>query len=287
MGKHEDADHDGVADWAETAHFRSAAATALTGAVIKAALSKVGAVGKQIVSFDELATGATGALKQAPAGLSAAGCAAFLATCAVESAWFRTTTEYGSGQRYAPYIGRTFVQLTWKENYAGFGRWCKGRGLVDDIDVFVKNPASLSDLSWAWLGPVYYFETHGLWRYANADNFLAVSQAVNGGDAKIGTSFVPNSWTERQATYRAFLAANIAPPTPQEAPVPSPLEAASAVWNWPIDDPYTEQPGDNLPAFAALAWAAANAAKARDEATAAAQAVADLTTALRTAGVIK
>lgn len=276
-GRHEDLDGDGIADAAEqerleaedrlssVAPFRAHAASALTGATVRAALSAVGAVGKQIVSFDELAAGAAGALAQAPAGLTPAGCAAFLATCAVESAWFRTTTEYGSGQRYAPYIGRTFVQLTWRENYAGFGRWCKNHGLVDDIDTFVKNPASLSGLRWAWLGPVYYFEVHGLWRYANADNFLAVSQAVNGGDGRIGTSFVPNSWAERKAMHRVFLAANIAPPA-QEDDMPSIPEIGQGIWGWPIDDPYTPQGGDSMPAFAALSWATANAAHARDAA---------------------
>jgi hypothetical protein len=189
----------------------------LTGTTLRAALAAVGAVGKQVKSFDELAAGANTALAAAPAGLTPAGAAAFLATCAVESAWFRTTTEYGTGQRYAPYVGRTFVQLTWRENYLGFGRWCKNKGLVTDADTFANEPATLSGFQWAWLGAVYYFEMHGLWRYANADNMLAVSQAVNGGDRRIGTSFVPNSWTERRAMYRVFLAANIALPSAASA----------------------------------------------------------------------
>lgn len=230
-GRHGDHDGDGLAnqadpDWlpvedhhSEVRPLRAAAATTLTGQTMRDALAAVGAVGKQIKSFDELAAGAVGALRQAPTGLTSAGAAAFLATCAVESAWWRTTTEYGTGQRYAPYIGRTFVQLTWKENYAGFGRWCKAKGLVDDSEVFVRTPAALSDFKWAWLGAVYYFEVHGLWRYANADNMLAVSQAVNGGNGRIGTSFVPNGWSERRAMYRVFLAANIAVPAAASTPV--------------------------------------------------------------------
>lgn len=227
-GRHTDDDGNGVADFAEQRReveeryatvrpMRAGAPGPLTGATMRAALAAVGAVGKQIKSFDELAAGAVDALRQAPAGLTSAGASAFLATAAVESAWFRTTTEYGSGQRYAPYIGRTFVQLTWRENYLGFGRWCKNKGLVADADTFANNPRSLSDFQWAWLGAVYYFEMHGLWRYANADNFLAVSQAVNGGDGRIGTSFTPNSWTERKAMYRVFLAANITPPSAKPA----------------------------------------------------------------------
>lgn len=178
----------------------------LSGATVRAALAAVGAVGSQIRSFDELAAGAEDALRQAPAGLTPAGAAAFLATCAVESAWFRTTTEYGSGQRYAPFIGRTFVQLTWEGNYRDFGAWCHRRGLVDDPAVFVKNPASLSDFRWAWLGAVFFFEANGIWRWANAGNFMAVSQAVNGGNGRVGTAFVPNHWRERQAMYLVFRA---------------------------------------------------------------------------------
>lgn len=222
-GKHADGDGSGVADYAEahpyvTAH---ASSSGLTGTLIHSALAAMGAVGGQIVSDDQLAAGALDALRQAPAGLTAAGAAAFLATMAEESAHFRTTTEYGTGQSYAPYIGRTFEQLTWSSNYAGFGAWCKARGLVSDANVFVHSPTALSDIRWAWLGGVYYFAAHDLWRYANAGNFLAVSQAVNGGDGKIGTSFTPNGWTERQNAYRAFLAAgaSLLPTSPAAAPV--------------------------------------------------------------------
>lgn len=176
----------------------------LSGSTVQAALAAVRAVGKQLKGFDELAAGADAALRQAPPGLTRAGAAAFLATCAVESAYFRTTTEYGKGQRYAPYIGRTFVQLTWEANYRGFGRWCRDKGLLTDPDQFVKAPASLSDYRWAWLGAVYFFEANGIWRWANAGNFRAVSQAVNGGNGRVGTSFTPNGWRERQAMYAVF-----------------------------------------------------------------------------------
>lgn len=206
MGRHEDLDGNGIADFAEhVAHAR--AATGLTGSLVHSALAAMGAVGGQIVSTDALAAGARDALAAAPPGLTPAGAAAFLATMAEESAHFRTTTEYGSGQRYAPYIGRTFEQLTWASNYAAFGKWCQTRGLVTDANVFVNNPAALSDYRWAWLGGVFYFQAHNLWGYANRGDFLAVSQAVNGGDGRIGTSFVPNGWVERQRAYAAFLAA--------------------------------------------------------------------------------
>lgn len=202
---------------------------ALSGAAVRAALAAVGAVGKQIRSVDELAAGADGALRMAPAGLTAAGAASFLATMAQESAYLRTTQEYGTRLRYDPYRGRTFEQLTWVENYRGFGRWCHAKGLVSDPETFVRNPTSLADYRWAWLGGVFYFEANNLWPWANAGDHLRVSQAVNGGRGRAGTKFVPNHWRERDAMFRAFrLAGNALLPTgpasrpAAAAPVPEP-----------------------------------------------------------------
>lgn len=192
----------------------------LTGATTRAALAAVGAVGNQIVSMDALAAGADDALRQAPPGLTPAGAASFLATMAQESAYFRTTTEYGSGQRYAPYIGRTFEQVTWESNYRAFGRWCHARRLVADPETFVRNPRSLSDYRWAWLGGVWYFEANGLWRHANAGNHYAVSQGVNRGVGAIGSNKAPLHWTQRNAMYGAFLRAGpgLLPGGPAPAP---------------------------------------------------------------------
>lgn len=180
---------------------------ALSGNIVRAALAAVGAIGKQMRSFDELAAGANDALCQAPAGLTGAGAASWLATMAQESDYFRVTEEYAKNGRYAPYIGRTFEMITWQTNYRAFGAWCKARGLLSDPDAFVKAPASLADYRWAWLGGVWYFESTGLWRYANAGNFRAVSQGVNGGVGTIGTSFTPNGMTARQKMFDAFRAA--------------------------------------------------------------------------------
>lgn len=177
---------------------------ALSGVAIRAALAAVGALGGQMRSLDELASGAEAALRQAPPGLTAAGAASFLADKAQESAYFRTTTEYGRGQRYAPYIGRTFQMITWESNYRLFGHWLADRGLLGDPETFVRNPAALADYRWAWLGGVWYFEANNLWPWANAGDHLRVSQAVNGGRGRAGTSFVPNHWRQRDAMYRAF-----------------------------------------------------------------------------------
>lgn len=173
---------------------------ALSGTVVRAALTAIGALGRQVATPESLAAGAADALRRAP-DLTVAGAAAFLATCAQESAYFRTTTEYGQNLRYDPYRGRTFTQITWQVNYRDFGRWCHARQLVSDPEKFVKNPAALGELQWAWLGPIQYWEDNGIWRWANSGDFLTVSQAINGGNARVGTSFVPHGWAQRQAMY--------------------------------------------------------------------------------------
>lgn len=177
---------------------------AVTAKTIEDALRAVGALGKQMRPLAELAAGADGALRMVPRGLTGRGAASFLATCAQESAYFRTTVEYGTGQRYAPYIGRGFVQCTWRENYRAFGAWCRDRGLVDDPGVFEKNPAALGDYRWSWLTAVWYFESTRLWDWANAGDHRRVSQAVNGGRGRAGTSFVPNHWDARRKMFDAF-----------------------------------------------------------------------------------
>lgn len=174
------------------------------GPTIRTALAAVGAVGGQMRSFDELAAGANDALRQAPPGLTALGAASFLADKAQESAYFRTTAEYGKNLRYDPYRGRTFQMVTWSENYRNFGRWLASRRLISDPEQFVKNPTSLGDYRWAWLGGVWYFESTNLWGWANAGDHLRVSQAVNGGRGRAGTSFTPNHWSARRKMFDAF-----------------------------------------------------------------------------------
>lgn len=177
---------------------------AVTGQVLGEALRAVGAGSRLVRPLDELAAGADAALRQAPPGLTAVGCASYLADKAMESDYFRATEEYAKNGRYAPCIGRTFQMVTWEENYRQLGRWLNARGLLADPEAFVRNPPSLADYRWAWLGGVWFFEANGLWRYANAGDHWRVSQAVNGGNRKIGTSFTPNGWDARRKMFDAL-----------------------------------------------------------------------------------
>lgn len=254
-------------------------ALAITGAQIRSVLQSMGAGTGTVAPFDQLAVGADAAMKRAGIKtLNAA--AAFMATMAQESNYFRTTTEYGTGQTYAPYIGRTFQQLTWRDNYAGFGTWAKTQGLLTDSSMFVKNPPALSAITWAWLGGVYYWTAPRSWgeyrnlvQVADTGSILMVSRAVNAGNPFwTGT---PNGMSTRQALFDAFkaLGSSIVPgtATPQ-APSTAPpgripgtgaqvVAAANALWNHPTmgKGRYygNNWPGLKLMGYGPILWCAA------------------------------
>lgn len=159
------------------------------------------AMGRQVASLEDLAEGANDALLSAPESLTVEGAAAFLATLSQESASFRTTEEYSKTGRYRPYIGRTFEQITWKDNYAAFGAWCEDRGLCSDSQIFVKDFKSLADLRWAWLGGIWFWEKNGIWAYS--DNFLKTQKAVNLGNPN--SIYTPAGMVVRNQWYNAWL----------------------------------------------------------------------------------
>lgn len=187
---------------------------------IEAALRSVGGLGNQGWSLEEIASGANDALLQS--GITTKeGAAVFIAQCMVESAYFRTTTEYAykqgtSGwvnmQRYFPYIGRGFLQITWESNYRNFGKWCYDKGLVNDPDYFMSpNETRLSDPKWAWLGAVWFFTSNNLVDLANAGENVKVGRAVNRGNAY--SNLPAYGEAHRVAAYDALLKAGITAPS--------------------------------------------------------------------------
>lgn len=109
--------------------------------------------------------------------------AMWLAQMGHESASFVYTEEIAKNGRYAPYIGRTWIQITWDYNYRSFSQWCCDHGLVPTPDYFVQNYRELADLKWAGIGPAWYWTVARpqINSLSDARNLTAVTQAINGG----------------------------------------------------------------------------------------------------------
>lgn len=121
--------------------------------------------------------------------------AMWLAQVGHESASFVYTEEIAKNGRYAPYIGRTWIQITWDYNYRAFSKWCFDRGLVPTPDFFVRDYRALADLKWAGLGAAWYWtEARGTQINDAADrrDLNAATKLINGGY---------NGLSDRQTRY--------------------------------------------------------------------------------------
>ena len=181
---------------------------ALTGPMLKSIAGAVpgGDQGRQVASWDTLAKDCNDAGKLL-GFTTVEGYSSFIANCCQESAYFRTTEEYAKNGRYAPYIGRTFIQVTWKTNYEAFGKYAVKHHLegLTDPNKFVKNPKSLAEVRWAWWGPCWYFsKTWGgetLVQIADrTKSNLAVARAINMGSPT--SSHTPGGIKTRDALFK-------------------------------------------------------------------------------------
>jgi predicted chitinase len=163
---------------------------ALDGPMLKSIAGAVtgGTAGTQVMTWAKLAKDCNDACRLL--GFTTfKGYATFIANCCQESAFFRTTEEYDKHGRYAPYIGRTFIQVTWEGNYLAFGKYAVKHDLegLKDPKHFVNVPKRLAEVKWAWWGPCWYFsKTWGgetlvhiadTWKNPNT----AVAKAINMG----------------------------------------------------------------------------------------------------------
>lgn len=113
--------------------------------------------------------------------------AMWLAQIGHESDNFNATEEYDKGdggltERWK-YLGRTWIQITWRSNYAGFSQWAFERGICPTPTYFVDNPAELADLKYAGDGPAWYWTVARPQINALCDNrdLIGVTKAINGG----------------------------------------------------------------------------------------------------------
>lgn len=111
--------------------------------------------------------------------------AMFIAQTRQESDNYNATEEYGRGvgKAYAPYCGRTWIQITWQSNYADFGKWAASQGLISDPNQFVNDPSSLADIKWAGIGAAWYWTVQRPQINSLCDNgdIVGVTKAINGG----------------------------------------------------------------------------------------------------------
>jgi predicted chitinase len=114
--------------------------------------------------------------------------AMWLAQIGLESDGFQATEEYqkdgpGWTDDRRTYLGRTWIQITWRSNYLGFSQWAHAQGLVPTDTYFVDNPGELADAKWAAIGPAWYWtvERPQINDLCDASDLIGVTRAINGG----------------------------------------------------------------------------------------------------------
>lgn len=161
-----------------------------------------------------------------------------------ESDHYNATEEYAKNGRYAPYIGRTWIMITWDYHYRDFSEWAHARGLVPTPDYFVTNYRALAEMRWAGIGAAWYWTEqrpmnalvdageNATWKAGNRTyrGFEAVTAAINGG---------LNGLADRRTRYNRALALGdqlltlAAPPPPPVDPLEE-LLMSEPVESWSI-----------------------------------------------------
>ncbi len=104
----------------------------------------------------------------------------------------------GDGKKYA---GHTPMQITGLANTRAFRDWCVAQGL--NPPDFVANPELMNTDPWEGLGPIWYWQTRNLNKYADANDLEMISRKING-----GTNGLPDriDWYTRTALVLAGFA---------------------------------------------------------------------------------
>ena len=86
-------------------------------------------------------------------------------------------TQAGDGSRYR---GRGPLQITGRANYREFTKWCRAKIDAKAPD-FERNPELIVTDPWEGVGPLWYWSTRDLNKYADRGDVEMVSRRVNGG----------------------------------------------------------------------------------------------------------
>ena len=91
-----------------------------------------------------------------------------------------TAAVDGDGFKYR---GHTAIQITGKANTAEFRDWCKSISVQGDpvVPDFVANPDLMNTDPWEGVGPIWFWMTRGLNRYADEGNIEMITRKINGG----------------------------------------------------------------------------------------------------------
>lgn len=158
--------------------------------------------------------------------------AQLIAQTAQETGGYRLIKEGGMNPsvRYWPYIGRGWIQVTWRDGYLSFGRFMKKWGVITDENLFVNNPSALEDLKYApytavWEFTYKSFNPHGnLFGWCNAPTAPeVVGRIINTGNP--WTTFKVNGQALRLKAYYAVLA--VTPKPVSRAAIVAPMKAGT------------------------------------------------------------
>lgn len=143
--------------------------------------------------------------------------AMFLAQICEESGGLQWMTELASGSEYegrrdlgntqpgdgVKFKGRGPIQVTGRNNYTALSRWAHDRGYVPSATYFVDNPTALADDKYAFLGAVWFWTTHNLNRYGDANDVRGATLVINGGTR--GLDARQANWNRIHPLGRAIL----------------------------------------------------------------------------------
>lgn len=77
--------------------------------------------------------------------------------------------------------GRTGIQITGRANTRAFRDWCRKLGGTPAVPNFEKTPDAMLTDPWEGLGPIWYWDTRGLNRYADQGDIEMITKKINGG----------------------------------------------------------------------------------------------------------
>lgn len=87
--------------------------------------------------------------------------------------------------------GRTGIQITGRANTVAFRDWCRAT-IGGNVPDFERNPDAMLTDPWEGLGPIWYWDSRKLNRYADTGDIEMITRRVNGG---------LNGYADRLALY--------------------------------------------------------------------------------------